>query len=100
MMALDSTNDILAENMALKEQLDRALRIMANHPLTVAETCEALKINRDTVRDYLKRGILRRHPKSTSGRVLIFGDEVVTHTKKDLRRIKRCKKWGINPDTI
>lgn len=34
------------------------------------------------------------------GRVLIFGDEVVTHTKKDLRRIKRCKKWGINPDTI
>lgn len=61
---------------------------------------EGLKINRDTVRDYLKRGILRRHPESTSGRVLIFGDEVVTHTKKDLRRIKRCKKWGINPDTI
>lgn len=54
----------------------------------------------DSILSKAEARVSRGYVEGLSGRVLIFGDEVVTHTKKDLRRIKRCKKWGINPDTI
>lgn len=88
-------NDITAENTVLKQQLQRAMEIVSRRPLTVAEAGAELSISGNTVRDYDKRGILRVHPKSTPGKLLICATEVVTYSKEELRRIKRHKKWGL-----
>lgn len=87
--------DIYAENIVLKQQLQRALNLVSRRPLTVSEACAELGICRNTVRDYVKRGILRVHPRSTPGKVLIYATEVVKHSKEELRRMKRYKKWGL-----
>lgn len=87
--------DITAENIALKQQLQRAMHIVSLRPLTVAEAGAELGISGNTVRDYAKRGILRVHPRSTPGKVLICASEVVRHSKEELRRMKRYKKWGL-----
>ena len=89
------TQDIAAENIILKQQLQRALHIVSRHPLTVSEACAELGVSRNTVRDYVKRGILRMHPGSTPGKVLIYATEVVKHSKEELRRMKRYRKWGL-----
>ena len=59
--------DIYAENIVLKQQLQRALHLVSRRPLTVAEAGADLGISGNTVRDYVKRGILRVHPRPTPG---------------------------------
>ena len=41
--------DIYAENIVLKQQLQRALNLVSRRPLTVSEACAELGICRNTV---------------------------------------------------
>ncbi len=64
-------------DVAARLDHDRQLLLDAADPLTVTDTAGLLGQSRQTIHDWLKRGILTAHPAGSKGKVLVDPQSVI-----------------------
>ncbi len=66
--------------------------------ISTSEAARFLGIDRQTVLDYAKRGLLKRHPISRDEKIMLVASDVLTKTAEELRRAKRRIKWNLKDE--
>ena len=64
-----------------------------NVAISAGEAARLIGIDRKSVIDYTKRGLLKRHPASKDEKIMLVASDVLSKTKEQLRRAKRRLKW-------
>lgn len=63
--------------------------------ISTSEAARFLGVDRKSVLDYARRGLLKRHRRSTDEKVMLVASDVLTKTAEELRRAKRRLKWNL-----
>ena len=82
---LESRCEELEKRMASLTDISR----FDNVALSAGEAARLIGIDRKSVIDYTKRGLLKRHPASKDEKIMLVASDVLSKTKKQLRQAKR-----------
>lgn len=88
---LESRCEELEKRMASLTDISR----FNNVAISASEAARLIGIDRKSVIDYAKRGLLKRHHSSTDEKIMLVASDVLSKTKEQLRRAKRRLKWHL-----
>lgn len=91
---LESRCEELERRMASLTDISR----FDNVAISAGEAARLIGIDRKSVIDYAKRGLLKRHPASKDEKIMLVASDVLSKTKEGLRRDKRNLKWHLKTD--
>ena len=83
------------------EELERRIASLTdisrfdNVAISAGEAARLIGIDRKSVIDYAKRGLLKRHPASKDEKIMLVASDVLSKTAEELRRAKRRLKWNL-----
>ena len=69
-----------------------------NVALSAGEAARLIGIDRKSVIDYARRGLLKLHHTSRDEKIMLVASDVLTKTAEELRRAKRRLKWNLKDE--
>lgn len=88
---LESRCEELEKRMASLTDISR----FDNVAISAGEAARLIGIDRKSVIDYAKRGLLKIHHASNDDRIMLVASDVLSKTKDQLRRAKRRLTWHL-----
>ncbi len=91
---LESRCEELEKRMASLTDISR----FDNVALSAGEAARLIGIDRKSVIDYARRGLLKLHHTSRDEKIMLVASDVLTKTAEELRRAKRRLKWNLKDE--